>query len=515
MRRSIKFRLFAIISAIALAFVGILTILNLFFYNDYYIFDRKRELVEIYHELNDSYSGMVEEITDRLEQLENSTGVRITIAASQNVVKYDSIFREHRPFASSFTPGSTIILYDLLGGIPVTTQDLADIQRQGYMFSITEDGSGRAPKEQSGFLCLVGFLNDRQEMLIARVPLAYMEQNTTFNLTFLAITGLLTLGVCFALAYLASRQFVRPLIEIEEVANAMADLDFSKHYTGRGGDEIGKLGQSINILSEHLEQAISALQNTNNELAREIEEKERIDSMRREFIVNVSHELKTPIALIQGYAEGLREGITESAADREFYCSTIEGEARHMNHLVMQLLDLSKLELGRETPEQTEVDLFSLCSAVTEKTAVLAAERALSVNCSHTKETMWADYGMTEQVVTNFLSNAIRYTPEGGHITMYAAREPDGSVVFSMENEGEPIAEGDLGLIFEKFYRTDKARSRESGGSGVGLAIVRAIAEAHGGACGAENTATGVRFWFRVPAGPAEMDGISQDKRST
>ncbi len=505
-RHSIKFKLFAVISAIAFAFVSILTVLNVFFYDDYYTYQRRGALADLYRSVNRTFDGTIADLSASLEQFENTTGVRVSIVSAAGVIEYDSIFREQRTHAdSAITAPFRVQLYDFpLNGATLTQDNLDEMKRQGYTFlTVTGSDSAGGPVPLAGFLALVGRLDANNALIVARVPLAYVEQNSSFNLTFLAITGLLTLAVCTVLAYVVSRQFTRPLIEIEEVATAMAELDFSKQYTGAATDEIGRLGQSINRLSAHLEQAIRALKGTNEELAHEIEEKERIDSMRREFIVNVSHELKTPLALIQGYAEGLRVGITASEDDREFYCDTIVDEAQHMNHLVMQLLDLSKLELGRETPERTEVDLYSLCTGVADKTAVLAAERGLHLDCTDTHAVLYADYGMLEQVVMNYVSNAIRYTPAGGRITLHAATEPDGAVTFAVENEGDPIAQGELGMIFEKFYRTDKARSRESGGSGIGLSIVRAIADAHGGTCGAENTADGVRFWFRVPAQPA------------
>ncbi|MCB6366083.1 HAMP domain-containing histidine kinase [Intestinibacillus massiliensis] len=512
MKHSIKIKFFAIIVAIAFAFISILTVLNVFFYDDYYLYERRGALAEIYRSVNAQYDGTVDEVSAQLEQLENSTGVRLSILSPTGGIKYDSIFREQPPRTSWIGGSYAIRLYDFpLEGATLTEQNLNEMRAQGYTYVTVPDSrqaraetadatvlpDGQGPR--GGFLCLAGMLLDGKEMLIARVPMSYMEQNSSFNLTFLLITGVLTLCVCIVLAYFISRQFSRPLIRMEEIATAMAGLDFSKKYKGKADDEIGRLGESINRLSEHLEQAITALQNTNESLAREVDEKERIDAMRREFIVNVSHELKTPIALIQGYAEGLRVGVTDNEADREFYCDTIVDEAQRMNHLVMQLLSLSKLELGREVPEPTDVDLYALCRSMAEKTAVLRGERGQSIEYGQTHEAMYADYGMMEQVVTNFVSNAIRYTPQGGKIVLSAQREPDGAVTLAVMNEGEHIAEGDLAMIFEKFYRTDKARSRESGGTGIGLSIVRAIADAHGGACGAENVEGGVRFWFRVP----------------
>lgn len=502
MKHSIKVKFFVIIVAIAFAFISILTFLNIFFYDDYYLYERRGALADIYRSVSAQYDGTVDDMADQLEQLENATGVRLSILASGGEIKYDSIFREQSE-RSVHPSGNlqTIRLYDFpLDGAEVTEQNLSEMKSQGYTYlQVSDQRPALDSAPNGGFLCLVGLLADGKEMLVARVPMSYLRQNSSFNLTFLLITGLLTLTVCIILAYFLSRQFTRPLIKMEEIATAMADLDFSKKYEGRARDEIGQLGQSINRLSEHLKESITALQSTNESLAREVDEKERIDSMRREFIVNVSHELKTPIALIQGYAEGLRVGVMDNETDREFYCGTIVDEAQHMNHLVMQLLNLSKLELGRELPEPVDVDLYSLCRGVADKTAVLRGEYGQTIQYEDTHETMFADYGMLEQVVTNFVSNSIRYTPEGGRIELSAQTEPNGATTLSVMNEGEHIAEHDLTMIFEKFYRTDKARSRESGGTGIGLSIVRAIADAHGGACGAENVEGGVRFWFRVP----------------
>lgn len=495
---SIKVKLFAMICMIAAAFIAILTILNLFCYRDYYLYERKNALSKIYHAISAQYTGELSSITDRLEQIENRAAVRISIVNDQGQMVYDSFYREHRE--EDIDERVPFEMYDMyMTHIALDEAKETEMSRQGYSIVLIKTKEP-TPKETEEFLCLIGELNAAQELLIIRIPMAYMEQNKSFNMTFLMISSGVSLILCIGLGYFLSKQFTRPLIEMEEIATAMAELDFSKIYTGHAHDEIGRLGNSINRLSEHLETAIVDLQRTNEELAHEIAAKERIDNMRQEFIVNVSHELKTPIALIQGYAEGLRVGVTDNEEDREYYCDIIVDEAHRMNHLVMQLLDLSKLELGKETPEPSEVDLYPLCRSVVEKLTVLRQERQQSIDYELCKAQMYADYGMIEQVLTNYLSNAIRYTPENGKIKVSAQTSADGAVTLFVDNEGEPIAESDLTMIFEKFYRTDKARSRESGGTGIGLSIVRAIAEAHNGNCGAENLKNGVRFWFTVPA---------------
>lgn len=506
MKVSVKVKFFAAICAIALAFIGILMVLNLFFYDDYYLSQRQRSLTDFYQQMDVAYSGDITDVAALLDRSENADGVRLAIVASNGTVIYDTIMREQLADTNQLfsNAGRENLFYGLsLTQTALRNVDAAQLDSVGSAFVNVFD-----PARQEEYLCLVGKLNGNTEYLVARVPFSYMEENSAFNTTFLLIAGGFTLLICIFLAFLFARHFTQPLIEISGVANAMSEMDFSKKYEGRSRDEFGQLGQSINRLSEHLEQAIGELQRSNEQLAREVCEKERIDSMRREFIVNVSHELKTPIALIQGYAEGLREGVAVSAEDCAYYCETIEGEAVRMNHLVMQLLSLSKLELGRETPAPVDVEIDGLTRAVADKTAVLRTDGGQQLRLRPSGLTVRTDYGMLEQVVTNYLTNAIRYTPAGGLIEVFAVREPDGAVTLSVFNEGEGLPEEELALIWEKFYRTDKARSRESGGSGVGLSIVHATAEVLGASCGAENAQQdgrqGMVFWFRLPPDPLD-----------
>ena len=223
------------------------------------------------------------------------------------------------------------------------------------------------------------------------------------------------------------------------------------------------------------------------------------------FFQNASHELKTPIALIQGYAEGLTAGVADDPEDRKFYCDTIADEAGHMNRLVMQLLSLSKLELGAEQTFYEEIDLHEMCRDAVQKTAVLCESKNLSVDCADTHITVRTDSGLLEQVLMNYLSNAIRYTAEGGSIVISAVRN-GGRTRLTVFNAGEGLPEDELPKIWEKFYRTDRARTREAGGTGIGLSLVRAIADTLHGDCGAENVPGGIAFWFDIPDAPPQTE---------
>lgn len=500
-------KFFVAICATSFVFVSVLAALNLFFYDDYYLFERQRELADIYRQVDKIYTGDVEAVADELLALENNSGVRLSIISANMQSLYDGTLAQLRPEVGFSIWGVPYYKLDRdqLGEFAESARqintvlkkaDAEELRTRGFTYVKTEQGE----KENKGFLCLVGRVSEGTEYLVARMPFTFMTQNSSFNSVFLMVSSFLTLLICIVIGYLISRQFTRPLIQIGEVADSMARLDFSKKYMGDSPDEIGDLGRSINLLSEHLEAAISELKHSNEQLEEEIREKEKIDAMRREFIVNASHELKTPIALIQGYAEGLKLGVADNEEDRNYYCETIADEAGRMNNLVMQLLKLSKLELGRENLELSEMELSDLCENAVRKTEVLWSEKRQKIDLDGVGERVVSDENLISQVIMNYLTNAIRYAPEGGRIRLFTVREPDGAVTLTVWNEGEGLDEEEQQKIWEKFYRTDKARSRESGGTGIGLSIVKAIAETLHAYCGAENAEDGISFWFRVPA---------------
>ena len=512
-RRSIRFKFFVAISAVTLVFIGVLLILNLFFYEDYYMLMRRGELRDAYQSIRNSYSGDIEEMMTVLDSYESQTAIRMAVVCSDGTVLYTS-------FNTRSDEGNA----DTQNPFQLPDFDLLDQQRRGYTIlqSIAQNVSWNTLDSHSyqflnvtlwdndQYLCLAGVLdNQADKCLFAYMPYAYIEQNSSLNLVFLVIAGGCALLICLIFAYGVSRWFSRPLIAMAGLADRMSELDFSTKYQGRSTDEIGQLGQSLNRLSAYLEQTIRELRQSNEQLAQEIKEKERIDNMRQEFIVNVSHELKTPIALIQGYAEGLTAGVADDPEDRKYYCDTIADEADHMNKLVMQLLNLSRLELGAEQTYSEDIDLHELCAEAVRKTAVLCESRGLTVEYDDTCITVRTDGDLLDQVLMNYLSNAIRYTVDGGKIKISAKQTGD-CVRLTVFNEGDGLPEEELPKIWEKFYRTDRARTREAGGTGIGLSLVRAIADTLHGSCGVENVEGGIVFWFELSAS-AENDSDSPE----
>lgn len=307
---------------------------------------------------------------------------------------------------------------------------------------------------------------------------------------------MILLGIVFVSLF--AKRITQPLTELTSLSRRMADLDFDARYTSGGEDEIGILGHNFNRMSSTLEEVISELKTANNELQKDIEKKEQIDEMRKEFLANVSHELKTPIALIQGYAEGLQENINDDPESRSFYCDVIIDEASKMNQMVKKLLTLNQLEFGSNQVNMERFELTGLIRGVLQSSQLLARQaEAELIFREEDPIYVWGDEFLVEEVITNYLTNAIHYV-KGEKKIEIRCRKEEGRVVTTVFNTGDAIPEEEMEKIWIKFYKVDKARTREYGGSGIGLSIVKAIMESLNQKCGATNYDNGVAFWFTL-----------------
>ena len=220
--------------------------------------------------------------------------------------------------------------------------------------------------------------------------------------------------------------------------------------------------------------------------------------MRQDFTANVSHELKTPIALIQGYAEGLKEGINDDAESREFYCDVIMDESAKMNNMVKKLLTLNQLEFGNDVVTMERFDIVALIRNYIQSADILVKQNEATVNFDETDPVyVWGDEFKTEEVVMNYFSNALNHL-DGDRVVDIKLKKQDKTVRISVFNTGIPIPEDSLPHLWEKFYKVDKARTREYGGSGVGLSIVKAIQDSIHQKYGVINYENGVEFWFEM-----------------
>ena len=254
---------------------------------------------------------------------------------------------------------------------------------------------------------------------------------------------------------------------------------------------------SINTLSESLDKTLRDLEDKNRRLLDEIEAERRLDKMRKGFVANVSHELKTPIAIISGYAEGIK--LSESDGDRQKeYAEIIVEESSRMNEMVLSLLELSRLETGNTPANIQNYNISEQLRGIAERMNTVFSETQAEVSMDLPDELLVsADESKIAQVISNYLSNAASHVISGGEIKIWSE---DGGEFYKINvfNSGEKIPKKNMEHIWESFWRGEKSHKRENDRFGLGLSIVKAIISLHGFSCGVYNLDNGVVFWFTV-----------------
>ncbi len=372
--------------------------------------------------------------------------------------------------------------------------DQADVIKEtdNYKMQIVTD-----VRTQTEYIEMWGVL-DAGYIFMIRSALEGIRESVAISNRFLTYVGIGAIIASGLLALWLSSRITKPVLELADISERMKHLDFNAKYVGNDKTEIAVLGRNINELSETLETTISELKTANNELLKDIEKKDQVDEMRKEFLSNVSHELKTPIALIQGYAEGLKEGINDDAESREFYCDVIMDEASKMNTMVKKLLTLNQLEFGNEIVNMERFDIAALIKNYVASSEILIRQKGISVRMQDSGPVyVWGDEFRVEEVFMNYFTNAMNYAL-GDKIIDIRIRGEGQHIRISVYNTGNPIPEDSVEHIWEKFYKVDKARTREYGGSGIGLSIVKVIMESMNQQYGVVNYDNGVEFWFTL-----------------
>ena len=322
---------------------------------------------------------------------------------------------------------------------------------------------------------------------------ADLATGVTTTLTIFA----LVLALVFISVY--SKHFTKPLIQMSEVANRIANLDFSAKCEINRGDEIGALAENINVVSDSLNTALSELREKNAQLMEDIEKERRIEQMRADFISAASHELKTPIAIIRGYAEGLKMNVSEENESASEYCDIIMRESDRMNVLVLNMLEQSLYSSGVKQPDMTEFDVNEFIQDLLRTVTPIFEEKGVVANFSGTESlTAFADKTQMTTVLSNIVLNACSHASGEKHIEI-TAEKSDKKIKVNVFNTGSRVEDKDKDGIFTSFYRADKAHSRAEGRFGLGLAIVKSITDNHKCDCGFENKENGVTFWFTMP----------------
>lgn len=491
--RAVRIRMkYSVKRQFAMIFIGLMTatvfscwFINSIFLEEYYIRTKTDVIIEAYDSIRQAANSENYNTLEFHEELDNVCGI-------YNITVYVMDMNSKVWYAS------------VNGG--------AELERRlmGYLFGMlsdtvkvitTEDDYiiQRARVEGDDYLEMYGRLNSGISFIM-RTPVESIRESVKVANRFLAYIGMLATVTGGLIIWFVSGKITEPILELNSISEKMVHLDFDAKYGGEDRNEIGLLGENINKLSASLEKSISELKTANNELQKDIEKKEEMEEMRKEFLSNVSHELKTPIALIQGYAEGLSEGVNDDPESRSFYCEVIMDEAAKMNNMVQKLLTLNQLEFGSDVVAMERFDLTALLKNYVLSAQILTKQHGIQV-CMEMKEDMpvhvWGDEYKTQEVFSNYFTNAVNHCKGEKKIAVNLTQN-DRKVRVGVFNTGDPIPEEALPHLWEKFYKVDKARTREYGGSGVGLSIVKAIMESMNSDYGVENYKNGVLFWFEL-----------------
>ncbi len=393
-----------------------------------------------------------------------------------------------------------VLSYRILGnsGIEVSGSEILEQGDDYFIIDTLGD------KDTSRQIEIWGW-TDSGYMYLFAVSRESISESAELSNRFLIIIGISAGLIAALIGWITSSKISKPILELAGISERITRLDFDAKYTGKDKNEIGVLGQNMNALSESLEETISQLKTANNELKRDLDQKIALDEQRQELLSNVSHELKTPIALIQGYAEGLKDGIADDPETLNEYLDVILDESERMSRMVKSLMSLNELEQGRDSFTMERFDAVELVRNYLSSAEILIKDSgAVLMLNSPVSLYAWGYEFKVEEVVMNNVSNAAHYVCGDDRRIDVNVEDIGRQIKISVFNSGSHIPEESLSRVWEKFYKVDKARTRTYGGSGVGLSIVKAIVEGMGQEYGVDNVDEGVVFWFTLEKVAAE-----------
>lgn len=476
----LKIKLTIVMATVIAAVISIVCFLNSFLLEKYYINDRKDKLISSYDSMKDTIerAGFT---SDEMKQKMNEINALYNI----NVIIVDSNWQ-----TAYSTQNNTKDAYRWLQRFIFSHDKDITLIEENNEYTIKK---GNDIAMGLSYMVIYGTLEDGTQVVMQLILESIKENISIFN-RFVQITGISVLLIGVVFVFFISDRFTKPVKKLSHIAEEMSNLNFDVKYTGHYKDEIGKLGESMNIMSDNLKANITMLKNANYELKKDIEQKNEISKRQREFLANVSHELKTPIALIQGYAEGLKEGVIDDKENLDFYCDVIMDEAIKMNKLVKNLLSLDHIESGKDNVNIERFNLSEMVNEIIRSNSLLTEQKGISVEKEISDVVfVWYDKLQIEEVFSNFFSNAMNHS--NGKIKVILSKQ-ENKVRLQVFNTGDKIPESDISRIWDKFYKVDKARTREYGGNGIGLSIVKAILDSYGVPYGVQNEENGVSFWL-------------------
>ena len=485
--KSVQSRLFLSLCIVVCLIIIFLIIVNNFILETFYLYSKINTLEGVYNQIN-SYTSEpynTSEFEENLEKISINNNFDILIKTDENI----TIYSTNKDYIGMLKEFGKLT--------PFNNNNYYPEEGENYTIKSVQDTATGIK-----YILLIGNLDNGYALYI-RVSIPSIRESVRISNKFLYTIAIFIIIIGGVIVSYISKKFTRPIQELNDIARKMSNLDFSHKYKETNyGDEIDELGRSINSMSTKLETTITQLKTTNRELERDIEQKSKLEQMRSTFISDVSHELKTPIALIQGYSEGLLENVNTDEESRKFYAEVILDESNKMDRLVKQLLELMKLENEMRVFDNKQFNIVELEKEILRKTDVMVKEKQAKVKFNNEEEiNVIADSFYIDQVITNYVTNAIKHVQEvnGERYISIENEIKDEVVRIKVFNTGKQIDEENLDRIWRRFYKGDESRNREDGGTGIGLSLVRAIMNNYGNDFGVINKENGVEFYFELP----------------
>lgn len=488
--KSVRMKLFFTLSLIVILIVALLIVMNSMVLEMFYTANKIFALKKEYDTINELYNNSNPNVIAQIKRDASANNFDILIENENYIL----VFSTNESFTNMINQNNDI------------NNNLKVIERKKSKVLYSDDNTLIRKISTNGLNCILlsGKLDNGYKIYI-QIPVSAIEESVRISNNLLVIIGTIAIIIAGIAASYASKKFTNPILELNNITKQMSKLDFSRKYdVTDSDDEINELGKNINTMSEKLEGTIKQLRNSNIILERDIEEKSKIDEMRKQFISDVSHELKTPIALIQGYAEGLVENVNADEESKKYYAEVILDESNKMDKLVRQLLELMKLEYGKREFNNEQFNICELIQEVIRKCHVMIEEKEIKevIFNQENKIMAYADEFYIEQVFTNYFTNAIKHTKEVNgekYIEIKIKENPEKQTArISVFNTGDTLSDEDLERIWGRFYKVDESRHRADGGTGIGLAIVKAIMNNYNLKYGAVNRENGIEFYFDI-----------------
>ena len=466
-KRGIQTKAFIYMSGMFAIFILIVVLLCMTTFEGFVNVTRKNDVKNAYKIINKLPVSEYSENNEILRELTYKYNLRIVIKNKELSTVFSNMF-----------PAEKNRIDDRLNAM--IAENIESLENEKYKFISHHD-------IKNVYVAFVANLDSGYYLYIS-IPATYVRDNIRYMVMFISLLGIVALFVSAFVSYILIRSMVRPIIDVSNVTEKITNMDFSEKCTYNENDELGVLSRNVNKMSYELEKNIEKLKV-------EIEKERKIDEMRKNLIMNISHELKTPIFLIQSYAEGLRENVIENPEDKNYYCKVIIDESERMNTMVKELLDLAKLETGAADINAEKIKASEIFDGFLLSNDIVIKKKNITILRDYDNAYLYADAILAKRAVNNLIVNALDYVNENGTVTV-SAKSDDKECVIRVYNSGSHIPDDEKENIWDNFYKIEKSRKRDFGGTGMGLSIVKAIMDSHGGKCEVKNEDNGVAFYL-------------------